>query len=268
MLRPGTLPVNMFQTENIVGYPVCREPMSNVLNDLDKLVRQGSRTCRYFGCLNPHSVEIAAGDPEFKAALMEADFLTADGIGIVFVSKLIGGGIRERITGTDVFMGLSAALNEAGGGSCYFLGSTEETLEKVRHRMALDFPNIRVAGTCSPPFKPAFSREDTEAMIRQVNDAGADVLWVGMTAPKQEKWIHQNRHRLNVAFAGPIGAVFDFYAGNIKRAGPAWQKLGLEWLPRLVQEPRRLWRRNLVSAPSFFVRSIRYRLSQPKADRQ
>jgi N-acetylglucosaminyldiphosphoundecaprenol N-acetyl-beta-D-mannosaminyltransferase len=150
-------------------------------------------------------------------------------------------------------------MNGAGGGSCFFLGSTTETLEAIRARMASDFPSIRVVGVYSPPFRPEFTAEDNDRMIEAVNASGADVLWVGLTAPKQEKWIHRHRGRLAVNFAGPIGAAFDFYVGNIKRAGPFWQDLGLEWLPRLLQEPRRLWRRSLVSAPRFFYRALMYR---------
>jgi N-acetylglucosaminyldiphosphoundecaprenol N-acetyl-beta-D-mannosaminyltransferase len=90
------------------------------------------------------------------------------------------------------------------------------------------------------------------------------VLWVGLTAPKQEKWIFAQRSDLAVNFAGPVGAVFDFFVGNIDRVGPAMQNLGLEWLPRLLQEPRRLWRRSLVSAPQFLLRTMRYRMQNPK----
>lgn len=246
-------------TEDIVGYPVWRESAGDLVDLLIADIRQENRSCQYFGCLNPHSVETAASDPEFKAALLEADFLTPDGIGIVHASRLAGGTITQRVTGSDIFEALTASMNAIGGMTCFFLGSTEDTLRKVRERMAKDYPQVRVAGTYSPPFKPAFDPEDTEEMIRRVNESGCDVLWVGMTAPKQEKWIHQNRSDLKVSFAGPIGAVFDFYAGNIKRSGPVWQKMGLEWLPRLLQEPRRLWRRNLVSAPAFFLRCIKYR---------
>lgn len=257
----------MFKTEDIVGYPVCCETTAAIIERLIGLVRCKHRPGLYFGCLNPHSIEVAAGDPEFESALLDADFLTADGIGIVIASRFMGGSIRGRITGTDVFTNLTRAMNEQGGMSCFFLGSTDATLKSIRERMAREFPKVRVSGTYSPPFKPVFDPADTEDMIRHVNDSAADVLWVGMTAPKQEKWIYRNRYRLNVAFSGPIGAVFDFYAGNIKRAGPVWQSLGLEWLPRFVQEPRRLWRRNLISAPSFFVRSVRYRLSKSGSGR-
>lgn len=258
----------LFHTDNIVGYPVIHEPIGNIVSYLTGLIKSRNRSCCYFSCLNPHSVETAAGDSEFKMALLEADFLTADGVGIVYASRLSGGRIQERITGTDIFEALTIAMNVAGGMSCYFLGSTEETLQKVSDRMAQEYPGVRVAGTYSPPFKPAFDPEDTQEMIRRINASDCDVLWVGMTAPKQEKWIHQNRYKLNVTFAGPIGAVFDFYAGNIKRAGSGWQKFGLEWLPRLLQEPRRLWRRNFVSSPAFLMRCIKYRFSQARSERQ
>ena len=253
-----------FETESIVGYPVCREPVSSIVKQITDRIQHVRRPCCYFSCLNPHAVEMAAGDPAFQAALLDADFLTADGVGVVYVSLLTGGKIGQRITGMDVFVHLTRAMNDTGNMSCYFLGSTEETLKKVRDRIALEFPHVKVSGTYSPPFKPEFDAHDTEEMIQRINESRADVLWVGLTAPKQEKWIHRNRHRLDVAFAGPIGAAFDFYAGNIKRAGPTLQKLGLEWLPRLVQEPRRLWKRTFISAPSFFLRSVRYRLSQSK----
>jgi len=253
-----------FETESIVGYPVCRGPVSSIVKQVTDRIQNAERPCCYFSCLNPHAVEMAARDAAFQSALLDADFLTADGVGVVYVSRLTGGRIAQRITGMDVFVSLTQAMNDAGDMSCYFLGSTEETLEKLRARMATDYPRVNISGTYSPPFKAEFDLRDTEMMIQRINEAKADVLWVGLTAPKQEKWIHTNRHRLDVGFAGPIGAAFDFYAGNIKRAGPTLQRLGLEWLPRLVQEPRRLWKRTFISAPSFFIRSFRYRLSQSK----
>jgi N-acetylglucosaminyldiphosphoundecaprenol N-acetyl-beta-D-mannosaminyltransferase len=252
-----------FETETIVGYPVCRDSVSRITGQIIDRIQNPGRPCCYFSCLNPHAVEMAAADPAFRTALLESDFLTADGIGVVYVSRLTGGKIDRRTTGMDVFVNLSRAMNDAGNMSCFFLGSTEETLRKVQDRMALEFPRVKISGTYSPPFKPEFEAPDTDEMIQRINESGADVLWVGLTAPKQEKWVHGNRNRLDAAFAGPIGAAFDFYAGNIKRAGPTLQRLGLEWLPRLVQEPRRLWRRSFISAPSFFIRSLRYRLSHP-----
>jgi N-acetylglucosaminyldiphosphoundecaprenol N-acetyl-beta-D-mannosaminyltransferase len=145
----------------------------------------------------------------------------------------------------------------------FFLGASEETLALIRARMAVDYPAIRVAGTYSPPFKPEYSAAELDEMITAVNAARPDVLWVGMTAPKQEKWIFQNLHRLDVKFAGAVGAVFDFYVGKVKRSHPAFQELGLEWLPRLLRQPVRLWRRTFVSAPIFVWHVVRQAVRRP-----
>jgi len=196
---------------------------------------------------------MAMADPVAQAALRAADLLIPDGIGIVLASWILGGCIRRRITGSDVFWGLSRRLNEKGGAAYFFLGATDETLAAIKNRMAREFPAIRFAGGYSPPFKENFDEKEILAMVNAVNRASPDVLWVGMTAPKQEKWIYQNKDKLNVKFIATVGAVFDFYAGNVKRDNDSWfVNHGLEWLERLVQEPRRLWQRTFVSAPIFF----------------
>jgi N-acetylglucosaminyldiphosphoundecaprenol N-acetyl-beta-D-mannosaminyltransferase len=123
--------------------------------------------------------------------------------------------------------------------------------------MATDYPNVVVAGTYSPPFKPEYSAAELDCMLSAVNTAAPDVLWVGMTAPKQEKWLLDMAPRLNVKFAAAVGAVFDFYTGKVKRSHPVFQKLGLEWMPRLVQQPTRLWRRTFVSAPFFLMHVLK-----------
>ena len=125
--------------------------------------------------------------------------------------------------------------------------------------MERDYPRIRFAGSYSPPFKQEYSEDELEAMIAAINQARPDILWVGMTAPKQEKWLCQNLYRLDVRFAAAIGAVFDFYTGRVRRSHPIFQRLGLEWLPRLVQEPMRLWKRMFISAPIFLWHVVRAR---------
>jgi len=249
--------------ENIIGYSVLARSLAEHLTRIcDWIDAEGKG--RYFICANPHSLVTADADPQFRQVFEDADLVTPDGSGILLASKILGGSIRERVTGTDVFLGLSKTLNEAGGHSCFFLGASEETLEKIKVKMAVDFPGLKVAGTYSPPYKPEFSEEDNAAMIAAINQAKPDVLWVGMTAPKQEKWIYKHIEQLDVRFAGAIGAVFDFYVGNVKRSHPIFQKLGLEWLPRLLQEPKRLWRRNFVSSPSFLLKVMRQKLSGKK----
>ncbi len=253
------------RSENILGFPITTMSKAECISTVRPWLDNGVAR-RYFVCANPHSLEVARADTLFARALREADLLVPDGVGIVMASKMLGGSIKERVTGSDIFMGLSSLLNHDASGKhrYFFLGSAEGTLEKIRQKMAADFPNIVICGTYSPPFRDEFSEEENQLMAEAVNNAKPDVLWVSMTAPKQEKWIHRNRHRLNVAFIGAIGAVFDFYTGNVRRSHPFFQKLGLEWLPRLLREPRRLWRRNFISNPSFLFRILHSRFFNRK----
>lgn len=244
--------------ESILGYAVDSHSVTACADSMFRAIGTTHR-CTWLACLNPHSYVGALEDQKFGAALKDADWLIPDGVGVVMASRMLGGAIKERVTGSDIFFSLHQRMNAAGGMSVFFLGATEETLRLICERMAKDYPHIRVAGTYSPPFKPVFPREEIDDMIAAVNAAAPDVLWVGMTAPKQEKWIYENRSKLNVKFAGAVGAVFDFYTGKVKRSPVIFQRLGLEWLPRLLQEPRRLWRRMGVSAPIFFSHVLQHR---------
>ena len=126
--------------------------------------------------------------------------------------------------------------------------------------MEVEYRNIRVVGTYSPPFKTDYSAQESRQMTEVVNAARADVLWVGLTAPKQEKWIYENKKALNVKFIGAVGAAFDFYAGTVKPSPAFFRRHGLDWLPRLLQQPRRLWRRTFVSAPIFLWHVLKARM--------
>lgn len=250
-------------SESILGFPLTKTSRDICIKQIMLWLDgpgPGPGYGKYFVCANPHSLEIARTDPHFDLALKYADFIVPDGIGIVLASRVLGGSIRKRVTGTDIFLGLSSALNRGKRHSYFFLGSTEQNLMEIKNRMSRDFPNIRVAGIYAPPFKPEFSKEDIRVMIKAVNEAKPDVLWVGMTAPKQEKWIYQNKNKLDVKFIGAIGAAFDFYTGAVKRPHPFFQKIGLEWLIRLIQNPLRLWKRNLISSPRFMLRVINSRI--------
>jgi N-acetylglucosaminyldiphosphoundecaprenol N-acetyl-beta-D-mannosaminyltransferase len=224
------------------------------------LVEGGS--LKYMACANPNALVEGGRDELSQQSLLSADYLIPDGVGILIASWLLGGRIRDRVTGSDVFLGISTELNKRGGCRYFFLGSTDAVLGKIATKLSADFPKITVAGCLAPPFKEEFSPEDDRLMVETINGARADALWVGMTALKQEKWVCRNRSRLNVRFIGAIGAVFDFYAGT-KRRSPEWAlKTGLEWLPRLLGEPRRLWRRTFVSAPAFLWLVLRERLTR------
>jgi N-acetylglucosaminyldiphosphoundecaprenol N-acetyl-beta-D-mannosaminyltransferase len=208
---------------------------------------------RYFACDNAYSAELACREPEFMAALRGADLLVADGAGILVASWILGGGIRERATGPDLFQAVSRELDRRGGKSVFYLGTSDATLEKIRRRHETDFPNLRIAGMLAPPYRKRFSDEELAEMATAVNAAAPDVLWIGLGAPKQENWILANRDRISVPLCCPVGALFDYYAGNVKMP-PEWmQRYGLHWLYRLVHNPRRLWRRSL-DIPLFVAR--------------
>ena len=237
--------------EPVLGFPVAAASLESCLDELAQLGGASSRPF-VLACANPHSLVIARKEPTFRAALLAADLLIPDGVGSVLASRLTRGEIRERVTGTDIFLGFNRRV-ELGElpRRAFFLGSTVETLDAIRVKMALEFPGVELVGTYSPPFRESFTEEDDDAMVEAVNAARSEVLWVGLTAPKQEMLIARIRDRVDVRFIGAVGAVFDFFSERVERSHPAWQGAGLEWLPRLVHQPRRLWRRTFVSAPHF-----------------
>lgn len=224
-------------------------------------INSEARECRLLACINPHSYVTAEEDASFSAALQGADWLIPDGIGIVLAARFIGLPIKERVSGPDVFEALMFRLNESGG-SVFFFGSSEGTLTRIREQMIASYPNVKISGTLAPPFKEEFSREESHSMIRVINEAKPDVLWVGLTAPKQEKWLHAYRGELDVKVAGAIGAAFDFFAETTKRAPLIIRRFGLEWLHRSLKSPARLGKRNASSNPKFLLSVIRLGLSK------
>ena len=204
--------------------------------------------------INAFSYVNARKDALFAEALKNSDILIPDGISIVKACRFIGAESQpaERIAGWDLFVYEMERTNRKGG-KVMFLGSSDNVLELIRKRVGEEYPNICV-DTFSPPYKDCFDKEDDEKMINAVNQSNPELLWIGMTAPKQEKWAYTHIDRLEVnCHIGTIGAVFDFFAGTVKRAPEAWQRAGLEWLYRLVKEPRRMWRRYLLGNVQFLL---------------
>jgi N-acetylglucosaminyldiphosphoundecaprenol N-acetyl-beta-D-mannosaminyltransferase len=199
--------------------------------------------------INPNAFIIAQKDIHLHEAFLASDFIIPDGVGIVMAARFLTGEKIKKIAGADLHEVIINAINERKG-SCFYLGSSDATLQKISERLFREYPAVR-CGSFSPPYKPVFSHNDNAAMIKVVNEFSPDVLFVGLTAPKQEKWVYENRHLINAPVICSIGAVFDFYAGTVKRPGKFWISTGLEWLPRLLCEPRRLWRRTFISTPLF-----------------
>ena len=237
------------RTEIILDIPVDRISLETA-TEVSVNAISGIHPQIVFACANPHSLVVAQTDSEFKEALTQANLVVADGVGITLTAKMIGLSIGQRITGHDYFFSLLKSMQHRGQSRVFFFGSSQQVLALLARRFVAEFPELTLCGTYSPPFG-SWSEEEDRRMTAVINEATPDVLWVGMTAPKQEKWVAANCGRLNARVIGSIGAVFDFYAGTYSRA-PRWiSKIGLEWAYRFILEPRRMWRRNFVSTPRF-----------------
>ena len=219
--------------------------------------------------INAHSYNTAQKDELFAEALSKGDFLIPDGASIVKACKWLKAKSQptERIAGWDLFSFEMQRLNEKGkqvnvNQRVMFMGSSEKVLALIKEKAQNDYPHLDII-TYSPPYKPEFSNEDNEEIIQAINEADPDLLWIGMTAPKQEKWTYQHWNELDIhCHVGTIGAVFDFYAGTAKRAPQWWQDHSLEWLYRLCEEPKRMWRRYIIGNPLFVWNILKEKLSK------
>jgi N-acetylglucosaminyldiphosphoundecaprenol N-acetyl-beta-D-mannosaminyltransferase len=216
------------------------------LSSLDDLPVENSLL---INTLNQYSYCIAQKDIAFRKSLLRSDVLLPDGIAVVAAARFLTGQRFKKIAGAEVHSFLLNYLNEKSG-SCFYVGSSESTLRKIKDNLFAEYPGIRV-GTFSPPYKAEFTSDENQQIIDTVNSFKPDILFVGMTAPKQEKWVHLFNDQLNTKIICTIGAVFDFYAGTVKRPSKMWVDCGLEWFVRLVKEPRRMWKRYLYYGPIF-----------------
>lgn len=219
-----------------------------------------------FACANPHSLVVAERDVEFTSALRCADAVVADGVGVKLAARLCRRDIGPRITGSDYFDATMRAL-DARNGRVAFFGSKPEVLSKLVARCKIEFPGVNIAAAISPPWGNWSAGQDAQ-YLAQIRAADVDVLWVGLTAPKQEKWVQRNLEALSAGAVGSIGAVFDYFAGTVIRA-PKWVcDHGLEWAWRFAREPSRLWERNLVSGPRFMAMALAEAMGQRPRSRQ
>ena len=218
--------------------------------------------------INAHSFNTAKKDQLFAEALTNGDVLISDGVSIVKACKWIKAKSqpKERIAGWDLFSFEMEKLERESeklrtkseeSKIVMFMGSSQKVLDLIVKRAAEVYPHLKVV-TYSPPYKPEFSDEDNKAIIDAINAANPDLLWIGMTAPKQEKWTYSHWNELNIhCHVGTIGAVFDFFAGTVERAPIWWQEHGLEWLYRLMKEPKRMWRRYIIGNSLFLWNMVK-----------
>lgn len=221
----------------------------------------GERRSRYVCICNVHSVVTASQDPEFMKVVNEADLATPDGMPVAWMLRRLGRPGQQRINGPDLMLRYLAQAERLGH-VVSFYGSTEHTLALLEQQLHATFPRLRVGVSISPPFR-SLSQEEQQRYADQINGAGTAVLFVGLGCPKQEVWMASQRGRIDAVMVG-VGAAFDYHAGTIQRA-PLWmQKHGLEWLHRLASEPRRLWKRYLLTNGTFILRACRQLFSGAK----
>jgi N-acetylglucosaminyldiphosphoundecaprenol N-acetyl-beta-D-mannosaminyltransferase len=222
---------------------------------LDRISTWASRReSRYVCICNVHSVVTATQDRSFEQVINQADLATPDGAPVAWMLRGLGFKGQRRINGPDLMLKY-CEMASARNDSVFLFGNTEETLEILRTRLRERFPSLRIAGAISPPFRPMNEQEDAE-VIATINASGAGTVWVSLGCPKQEKWMAAHRDRIHAVMVG-VGAAFDYHAGTLKRA-PSWmQNHGLEWLHRMVSEPRRLTKRYLQTNSIFIVKALR-----------
>lgn len=254
MTMPATLPLESLPAATILGARVHGPSLAETLAILSGWIARRDGRCRSVVVTGFHGLWVGHQDPEFRATLNAADLFCPDGIAPVWLSSLHGAPLPGRVTGGDL-MAAFLRQAQAAGHRSFFYGDTEETLAALCRAVVAKFPGASVAGTLSPPFRVLDEAEET-VHVEAINASGADILWVGLGCPKQERWIARNRHRLTVPVAIGVGAAFRFEAGLVRRA-PRWVgEAGFEWLWRLAAEPRKMWRRDLADGPRFVAAAL------------
>lgn len=238
------------RTIDVIGSPIDAIDWDAALARIERWAAAGDS--RYVCLCNAHSLVTARQDEAFGRIVREADLATPDGAPVAWMMRRLGGAGQARINGPDLMWAYCAAAARKGE-PIFLYGGTEATLAALRRRLAAAFPDLRIAGALSPPFR-ALSDEEDRAVIAAINASGAKTVWVGLGCPKQERWMAGHRGRVHAVMIG-VGAAFDYHAGTLPRA-PAWmRRTGLEWLFRLACEPRRLWKRYLVTNTLFIARA-------------
>ena len=253
-------PDGAFASHSLLGVGIHALSYRDLCQQIDAWTFSESRP-RFCCYVNPHSIVMTRTDRAFHEATRAADLVMADGAGVILASKILGLPVHKRVCGptsmlTVIEYGLDKDFKH------YFFGASEECLEKLSTNIEGKYPDAEIVGKESPPYRPV-TEEENEAMIRRINESGANILWVGLGAPKQEKWIAQNLDKLNVNVVLGVGAAFDYHAGIVKWA-PNWiRSIGLEWAYRFFQQPRRLLKRNINSFV-FLSQVLKSRFSKTK----
>lgn len=244
-------------------YRICGVKLHAVqVGDLLAVVGQWmdeKRAFHYVSSTNVNNVNIALESEDYFQVMEKADLSIPDGVPFLWYGKWKGFPLTRRC-GIEEFMEAVFELSNHGSTySHFFYGNTAGVLANMKARLLERYPNLKIAGMYSPPFRPLTPEEDEED-VRMINDSGADFLWISLGCPKQETWLYDHRNRLDVVVGGGAGAVFNFFSGDTYKA-PDWVRyMGLEWVLRLMMEPKRLFRRYGIKYPLFVIRFVKYSL--------
>jgi N-acetylglucosaminyldiphosphoundecaprenol N-acetyl-beta-D-mannosaminyltransferase len=239
---PNEIKSQDYKTIDVFGFKVFSDDLVKIPIEREK--------CRVINCsISPNNYGVTVKDEEFRRVLQKTDFLVLDGVYFALASILLQGKNIKRNQGPDVYKHFINRLNEISG-KAFFLGSSETVLSKIKERVSKEYPNVSV-DYFSPPFKKEFTSEDNAVMIKKINDFNPNIVFIGMTAPKQEKWALQHRDKLNANLAISIGNVFDWYAGTQKTIHPFFFKVRLGWLVRIFLRPE-VFKRNIGNQMLFF----------------
>jgi N-acetylglucosaminyldiphosphoundecaprenol N-acetyl-beta-D-mannosaminyltransferase len=237
---------------NILGIGVSAIDTRQALETIDQWIASGAQ--HYICVTGVHGVMESQRDEGLRRIHNEAGLVTPDGMPLVWLSRLSGADHVERVYGPDLMLACCAS-SVPKHYRHFFYGGPDGVAQKLAERLSDRFPGLLVAGCYTPPFRDLTIQEDREVIAR-INDAVPHIVWVGMSTPKQERWMHQHCGRITAPVLVGVGAAFDFHAG-LKRQAPQWmQRSGLEWSFRLMTEPRRLWRRYLTNNPLFIWRIL------------
>ena len=235
------------QRVNVLGVGVSAIDLGAALRTIEAWIER--KEPHYVTITGVHGVMESQRDEELRRIHNRAGLVTPDGMPLVWVSRLAGHREVRRVYGPDLMLALCARSLEEGYRH-YFYGGGQGVPERLAERLRSRFPGLRIVGSFSPPFRPLTAEEDVE-VVNRINDARPDIVWVGLSTPKQERWMASHLGRLEAPVMVGVGAAFDFHAG-LKKQAPRWlQEAGLEWMFRLATEPRRLWRRYLRNNPLF-----------------
>jgi N-acetylglucosaminyldiphosphoundecaprenol N-acetyl-beta-D-mannosaminyltransferase len=243
---------------DILGVRVSAINLDDAVETVERWIREGSRN--YVCVTSVHGLLESRRDEQLRDIHNGAGLVTPDGMPLVWLSRLSGKSRTERVCGRDLMRRLTAVSTRRGYRQFYY-GGAKGVAEKLKQALTAAYPDLAVAGVLSPPFR-GLTREEDDVIVDGINAARPHIVWVGLSTPKQERWMAAHLGRIDAPVMIGVGAAFDFLAGT-KRQAPIWmQRSGLEWLFRLCSEPRRLWRRYAYIVPGFAVLATRELLSR------